>query len=223
MKESKENNKPKKIAPLNPTSYAQMEDGELIELIKEGDERAFAVLIKRYQKSLYSFIFRMLGTPEEAKEIFQETFIRIYKNIHSFNTDSRFSPWAYRIAHNLCIDYLRKSERDILKKQTSPFNEGLGHHSKISEKGEGSHLESPESITYKNQLSKRVQMAVEQLPPKQRAVFVMYQYNNFSYEEIAEALNIPLGTVKSRMHNAIKRLGTLLKPLIAQQNSSDKK
>ncbi len=209
----------KKLEPS--TSYREKSDSELILLAQEGDQKAFEELIKRYQRQLYNFIYRMLGNTEEAKELFQETFLRIYKNLRQFRKDAKFAPWAYRIAHNLCIDQLRRAEKDVLKNKVEPFDREKRPRDPIEHRGDEK-LQTPEQIAYKKQLSQYVQKAVEKLPPKQRAVFILYQYNNFSYDEIAEYLNIPLGTVKSRMHNALKRLESSLKPLIQQKSKKNK-
>ena len=96
------------------SDYTQKSDLELVEACRcDNDQKAFSFLIKRYERPLYNFILRMIGSSAEAEEIFQETFLRIYKNLENFRGGASFSPWAYRIAHNLCIDALRRPDKRI--------------------------------------------------------------------------------------------------------------
>lgn len=190
--------------------YREKTDLELVEAARqEHDEKAFAVLIKRYERPLYNFILRMISSPAEAEEIFQETFLRIYKNLDNFRGGASFSPWAYRIAHNLCIDSLRRPGKRIFveleKDDSGEFS--------VLDRMANERSPNPENELYRRQIGQSIQQAVEELPPKLRSVFVMYQYDHFPYEEIAVILEIPLGTVKSRMHSALQQLSHKLRHL----------
>ncbi len=192
------------------SDYKQKSDLELVEACRQdGDQRAFGVLIKRYERPLYNFILRMIGNPAEAEELFQETFLRIYKNLENFRGGASFSPWAYRIAHNLCIDSLRRPGKRIFVELEKDDDNEVS----VLDRQENEQSPNPENELYRRQIGQSIQEAVDQLPPKLRSVFVMYQYDHFAYEEIAEVLEIPLGTVKSRMHSALKQLSNKLRHL----------
>lgn len=190
--------------------YNQMTDLELVEAARQNrDDRAFAVLIKRYERPLYNFILRMISSPAEAEELFQETFLRIYKNLDNFRGGASFSPWAYRIAHNLCIDSLRRPDKRIFVELEKDDSDEVS----VLDRMVNEQSPNPENELYRRQIGHSIQEAVQELPPKLRSVFVMYQYDHFPYEEIAVVLEIPLGTVKSRMHAALQQLSTKLRHL----------
>lgn len=191
------------------SDYQQMTDLELVEATrKQGDQRAFGILIRRYERPLYNFILRMVSSAADAEELFQETFLRIHQNLDNFRGGASFSPWAYRIAHNICIDTLR-SPRKRLFVSLEAENQGQ---QTLEERLEGESPD-PELEVHRQQVSGQIQNAVDQLPPKLRSVFVMYQYQHMPYDEIAKSLEIPLGTVKSRMHAALKQLSHQLRHL----------
>ncbi len=192
------------------SNYKEQSDIELVEASRrDGDQRAFGELIKRYERPLYNFILRMISSPAEAEELFQETFLRIFKNLDSFRGGASFSPWAYRIAHNLCIDALRRPDKRIFVELEKDDDDEVS----ILDRRENEQSLNPENELYRRQIGHSIQEAVNALPPKLRSVFVMYQYEHFSYDEIAKVLEIPLGTVKSRMHAALKQLSNKLRHL----------
>jgi RNA polymerase sigma-70 factor (ECF subfamily) len=193
------------------SNYSEKTDLELVDLCRiHGDHKAFACIVKRYERSIYNFILRMISSPAEAEELFQETFLRIYNNLENFKGGSSFSPWAYRIAHNLCIDVLRRPEKRVFVELDGQKSDDLS----IIDRHEDTQSPNPEKELYNYQIGQSIQKAVSQLPPKLRAVFVMYQYDNLAYEQIASILEIPLGTVKSRMNAALKQLSHKLRHLI---------
>lgn len=192
------------------TNYATLTDLDLVEAARQhNNRRAFAELLQRYQRPLYNYILRMVRQPAVAEELFQETFLRIYNNLEHFRGGASFSPWAYRIAHNICIDALR-SQRN--RHNVSLEAEQGDTNQTLADRLEG-HSPNPEDELYRQQLGARIQEAVEKLPPAIRAVFVLYQYQHLPYEQIAETLDIPLGTVKSRMHTALQKLSHYLRQL----------
>ena len=192
------------------SDYEDKTDLELVEACRQdGDQAAFGALIKRYERPLYNFILRMVSSPSEAEELFQETFLRIYQNLPSFRGGASFSPWAYRIAHNICIDSLRSPRKRIF---VSLEAETQSTQKTLEDRLEGT-SPNPEDELYRRELGESIAEAVEQLPPKLRSVFVLYQYQHLPYEQIATTLEIPLGTVKSRMHAALKQLSHQLRHL----------
>lgn len=192
------------------TDYRAKTDLELVEACRQDkDQRAFTELIQRYQRPLYNFILRMIQTPAEAEELFQETFLRIYQNLENFRGGASFSPWAYRIAHNICIDSLRSPRRRIFRSLDAENSET---EQSLADRLPGDSPDPEEELS-RQQISRDIQRAVAKLPEKLRSVFVMYQYQHFPYEKIAETLEIPIGTVKSRMHAALKHLSSSLRHL----------
>lgn len=193
------------------SDYEQKSDLELVEICRQkpSNQRAFAELMRRYERPLYNFILRMVGTAAEAEELFQETFLRIFKNLGNFRGGASFSPWAYRIAHNLCIDSLRRPDKRIF---VSFEGEEKKEGPSMEDRLEGT-SPNPEDELYRMQLGEKIQGAVDQLPIKLRSVFVLYQYQHLPYEKIASVLDIPIGTVKSRMHSALKQLSHSLRHL----------
>ena len=181
-------------------------------LIKEGDMKAFEELITRYEQSLFNFIYRYMGDFHTAQDLFQETFYLIFKNRRSFNADLRFSTWAYRIATNVCIDELRKKRREL----EVPLEENkLAHESSLQFTDRGVNPNpmgsSLEERLIKKDIEEKIKDLVNSLPEKLKAVFILSEYQELPCREIAKILEIPLGTVKSRLHNGFKQLVDLIK------------
>jgi RNA polymerase sigma-70 factor (ECF subfamily) len=153
-----------------------------------------------------------MGDFHMAQDLFQETFYLIFKNRRSFNTDLRFSTWAYRIATNACIDELRKKTREL----EVPLEENnLAHESSLqfTERGVNPNPinSSLEERLIKKDIEEKIKALVKSLPEKLRSVFILSEYQDLSCREIAQILEIPLGTVKSRLHNGFKQLVELIK------------
>jgi len=181
-------------------------------LIEEGNMKAFEELITRYEQSLFNYIYRYMGDFHMSQDLFQETFYLIFKNRRSFNTDLRFSTWAYRIATNACIDELRKKTREL----EVPLEENnLAHESSLqfTERGVNPNPINPslEERLIKKDIEEKIKALVKSLPEKLRSVFILSEYQDLSCREIAQILEIPLGTVKSRLHNGFKQLVELIK------------
>ena len=167
------------------------------------DEQALAALIRRYETPLYSFARNMLGNANEAEDIFQETFLRVHQNRLRYKTGAQFRPWIYRIAANLCYDRLRWWKR----RPAASLEADEAH---LSERVPSS-APTPDSAARRAELRRALDSAIALLPTKHRAVFIMARYDGLSYEEIAHILEIPVGTVKSRMNKAVTVLMQQLK------------
>jgi RNA polymerase sigma-70 factor (ECF subfamily) len=176
----------------------------LIERIMRGDAGAFADLAELYKDRLHQFILCILGPDREAEDIAQEAFIQIYRSLGSFRGDCAFGTWAYSITRNVCRHKLRERGREA----------GL-----FSERGEndGSAPDRAPSVELdleNAETGKLVRAAVDGLSPLHRAVIFLSCWEQLSYEEIARALDIPIGTVRSRIHNAMAALAQKLKPVL---------
>jgi RNA polymerase sigma-70 factor (ECF subfamily) len=183
----------------------------MFSLIEERDLGAFEELLTRYERPLLIYIIRQVGDYHRAQDLFQETFYRIFKHRKSFNPDLRFSTWAYRIATNLCINEL-KGKTHELESFIEDINPGKVSSHKYLNKSINKMLSksSPEEKLIKKDLEGKIKDLVKSLPGKLRSTFILSKYQELSHREIAKVLDIPLGTVKSRLRQSFKQLYELI-------------
>jgi RNA polymerase sigma-70 factor (ECF subfamily) len=183
-----------------------MTDTQLITHILNGDRSRFNALVWRWEKPLYNFILRYLGNKELARDVTQRVFIRVYKNLTKLREPEKFSSWLYQIAANLCRDEIKRmNRRDFISLdliQENNENEGYRLPEELHESTEL----SPETKLNQKQIGSLVQKALQQLPEEQRVVIIMKEYQGLKFREIAEALNQPLNTIKSRMYYGLNGL-----------------
>ncbi|MEH7114611.1 RNA polymerase sigma factor SigW [Neobacillus niacini] len=172
-----------------------------IKQVIKGDQDAFADIVEIYSNSIYQLGYRMLGNRHEAEDIAQEAFIRAYVNIKSFNQDLKFSTWLFRIATNLCIDRIRKKKPDYYLDAEVSGTDGLTMYSQLS-----SDSPLPENELESLELQEIVQKEILKLPEKYRSVIVLKYIEELSLNEISEILDMPLGTVKTRIHRGREAL-----------------
>jgi len=173
-------------------SPVEHDDLQLISASKNGDQDAFSLLVQRYQRRVFNLVFRMLQNYEEANEVTQEAFLAAWQGLPSFRGEARFSTWLYRIAYNCALKQLETRKRDkalhtALQAEQSLESEG--------EDPKSAHLE-----TLDNQ--KMIQEQLSQLPPKYRIVLILRHLQDMTYEEMAEVLTIPVGTIKTHLFRA---------------------
>ncbi|MBM4765408.1 RNA polymerase sigma factor SigW [Bacillus sp. B15-48] len=169
--------------------------------VVKGDRNAFAEIVELYKDKVFQLCYRMLGNRHDAEDIAQEAFIRAYVNIQSFNQTKKFSSWIYRIATNLCIDRIRKKKPDYFLDAEVPGTEGLTMYSQVS-----SQQALPEDQLESMELQETVQREITKLPEKYRTVIVLKYMEELSLNEISEILDLPLGTVKTRIHRGREAL-----------------
>ncbi|QCT28508.1 RNA polymerase sigma factor SigW [Bacillus velezensis] len=179
-----------------------------IKQVKKGDQNAFAEIVDLYKDKIYQLCYRMLGNVHEAEDIAQEAFIRAYVNIDSFDINRKFSTWLYRIATNLTIDRIRKKKPDYYLDAEVAGAEGLTMYSQIAADGV-----LPEDAVLSLELSDTIQKKILKLPDKYRTVIVLKYIDELSLIEIGEILNIPVGTVKTRIHRGREALRKQLSDL----------
>ncbi|MGM0846788.1 MAG: RNA polymerase sigma factor SigW [Bacillota bacterium] len=172
-----------------------------IKQVLKGDQDAFAEVIELYKDKVFQICFRMLGNRHEAEDISQEAFIRAYVNIHTFNQNRKFSTWLYRIATNLCIDRIRKKKPDYYLDAEVKGTEGLTMYSQIAADGQ-----LPEEEVEEMELQAEIQRQILKLPDKYRSVIVLKYIEELSLQEISGILDLPLGTVKTRIHRGREAL-----------------
>jgi RNA polymerase sigma-70 factor (ECF subfamily) len=187
----------------------QADDGMLIDRSRSGDRSAFDQLITKHHQRAYQYAFRLTRDPEEAADVVAEAFIRMYKALDNFKGDSAFTTWMYRIATNCFLD-IRKKKRSkpaISLEATVSTTDGEVVY-QFEDMGPTPHdqAETIETMSV-------VQRAIAELPEYQRAIILMYHAEMQSYEEIANVLSLPIGTVKSRLNRARMSLRNLLEPL----------
>ncbi|MBI5833814.1 MAG: sigma-70 family RNA polymerase sigma factor [Armatimonadetes bacterium] len=195
-------------------------DLELIERVRSGDVDAYEHLVRRYQPRVFAHVQRMLGSQpslgsmEEAADLTQEVFVKVYQTLPRYRAQASFQTWLYRVTANLCVDRYRRRQRTpvVARSLDAPLETDSGEvELEVPDWGsEPSHrLQSAE-------LRREVHRALEVLSDKLRAVIVMHDLEGLSYEEVAEALRIPLGTVKSRLFHARAALKAQLEPYLGQ-------
>lgn len=188
-------------------------DESLLAAFLEGEEKTFEQLVRRHERPLLNFLYRYLGEVQEAEEVFQETFIRVYTKALRFDPEKKFKTWLYTIALNLArTAFKRKRTSPLLARQ----DDSGGSQDKIVLEGQASEEYLPEKKQNNRELGELVENAVKSLPRRQREVFMLYQYQELSYAEIAAVLGRPLGTIKSQMHYAILALRDKLKDAYSQ-------
>jgi len=201
---------------MTEASAAQADISELVRKAKQDDDEAFGMLVEQYQDNIYGYVFRMLHDPEEAEDVAQEVFIRAYQNLAGFREAASFKTWLYRIATNLAIDAARTRKRrwsdTVSLDEPVETDEGeLSRQLPADRRGTVSQVES-------SQLQQIVAEAIAQLSAKLRTVVTLYDIEGLSYEEIAEVLGCPVGTVKSRLFNARNQLRDKLEEKIDVEN-----
>jgi len=178
---------------------------QLIEAVLDGDGNAFRGLVETYQARIYNIIYGMVHNRDDAQELTQDSFIKAYKKLDTFNLGTKFYTWVCRIAVNTTIDFLRKHKN----RQHLSFDEGIG----IQESAGVSdmHYESnPEQAAIQEETRQKIIEAVDELPEDQKQILILKEIDGLSYKEISEVLSVPQGTVMSRLYYARKKLQDIL-------------
>jgi RNA polymerase sigma-70 factor (ECF subfamily) len=183
-----------------------MDDHLLIRRAQEGDRTALNQLIRKHEQRAYQYAFRLTRNPEEAADVVAEAFVRVYNALPNFKGQSAFTTWLYRILTNCFLD-IRKKEKN---RATSSLEAALQTDEGDLERQIEDPGMTPHDEAEKTERETRVERAVSELPEYQRAMIVMYHAEMLSYEEIAAALDLPIGTVKSRLNRARLSLRELL-------------
>lgn len=185
-----------------------LEDFALIDKATiQKDETAYADLMKRYKKPVYHMILKMVRNVDDAEDLTIEAFAKAFKNLHRFKKDYTFSTWLFRIATNNCIDFIRKKRLETLSLD-SPFKGDDGDSINIDVQDTDL---NPQEETIKRQKVKLVRKFVTMLPPKYQRLVKLRYFDELSYEEIAEELEAPLGTIKAQLHRARELLQDIIR------------
>jgi RNA polymerase sigma-70 factor (ECF subfamily) len=192
-----------------PPPLAAATDQEIVARARAGEEAAYRELIRRYERPVFSLLFRMVRDRELAEDLAQETFVKALNAIESYRPEFKFSSWIFKIANNAAIDHLRRRELDTLSLDGSP-------HAETPEAIEatalqiGDRQETPLDAVEAKELGGAIEAAISQLRPEYRSCILLRHVEGRAYEEIAEILGLPLGTVKTYIHRARNELRVAL-------------
>ena len=191
-------------------------DAMLVERAVAGDQRAFELLVIKYQRRIERLIGRMVRDVNLVEDIAQETFIRAYRALHQFRGDAQFYTWLYRIAVNTAKRFLLK-----LKNDPAVFQSALQGNDEDDEtfqrRNEPSTDETPESVLAAKEIGQAVNAALEALPDDLKQALTLREIDGLSYEEITDVMNCPLGTVRSRIFRAREAVSNKVKPMLEKQ------
>jgi RNA polymerase sigma-70 factor (ECF subfamily) len=184
--------------PARPRATVSAEEKALIERCKRGDLAAFNDLVRKYEKQVYNFAYRLTGNYDDANDVAQDAFLRVFNAIGTFRGDASFSTWLFRITTNVFLD-----ER---KRAKAHPHASLDEYLELEESSVARQIEdpspTPEAILEESERAQLLQKAIGGLPEYQRAMVTLYHGQQKSYEEIAEIMDLPIGTVKSRLNRA---------------------
>ena len=187
-------------------------DEQLLQRYLNGDEEAFAALIRRYERELFNFLVRFVGDRTLAEDVFQETFLQLHNSAAAFDASRRLRPWLFTIAANKARDAMRSRWR----RRAMPLDATVASDSDEQSSYASlmpSHIPSPEEYLTNFETRQAVQNIVLEMPDNLRTVLVLSYFQEFPYKEIAETLGVPLGTVKSRLHAAVRYFASRWKAL----------
>lgn len=171
-------------------------DEELVALSIGGDRDSFDQLVQRWERQIFALAYRTLGREDDARDVCQETFLRAYRALPGFKGEAKFSSWIYRIAVNLCRDWMRKQRRTPVVQ----VPEGMDLADLAAERGP---VESIETLVARRQLSNKVAVAMRTLPDEQRTAILLKEFHGLTFQEIAEMQGCPLSTVKTRLYQGL--------------------
>lgn len=186
-------------------------DIALVQRAQANDRAAFNEIVLRYKSKVYNYVRRMVASVGDAEDLTQETFVRAYLSIHSFQSRASLNTWLFRIATNLCIDYSRKAKRQ------QGLTTSLAQENSEEEETEREIPDvafDPQRLLLNKELGTQLDQALRDLPEKLRTVVLLYDIEGLAYEEIAAIVACPLGTVKSRLFNARNALRSKLAPYL---------
>ena len=192
-----------------PSDLGTVSDQEVVEWALKGNERACRELVRRYERPVFSLVFRMVRHRERAEDLTQETFVKALNALESYRPDYKFSSWIFKIANNTAIDHLRRKELETLSIDGAPDADSAdtARESALQLRDAG---ESPLDELEARELGSAIERAIGQLRPEYRSCIILRHVEGYPYEEIAELLELPQGTVKTYIHRARNELKQVL-------------
>lgn len=197
------------VSGLSPAAYQALSDQDVARHAVQGREAAYRELIRRYQRPVFSLVYRMVRDRELAEDLAQETFIKVLNAIDSYRPEYKFSSWIFKIANNAAIDQLRRRGLNTLSLDGSPHAESADAiEATTLQISDGAENQLDEVAS--RELGSQIEVAINQLRPEYRSCIILRHIDGRPYEEIAEMLDLPLGTVKTYIHRARNELRILL-------------
>ncbi|MAE64113.1 MAG: RNA polymerase subunit sigma-70 [Phycisphaeraceae bacterium] len=194
-------------------------DEELVRQNRQGRQEAFTEIVKRYEQELYHFLVRFMGSRPAAEDVFQDTFLQVHRSLDTFQLERRFKPWLFTIAANKARDHLRRNKRRAASQLSAPIQAGGEEDRQFLDLMQ-SDLPLPADEASKREIQQRVRDVIEDLPEHLREILVLAYFHQLPYKEIAGILDIPLGTVKSRLHSAVGTFAECWRRLMGDQDES---
>ena len=197
------------MPPIQVLDLANLPDADVVALAQKGREPAYRELIRRYERPVFSLVYRMVRDRELAEDLTQDTFVKVLSHIEKYRSEFKFSSWLFKIANNVAIDHLRRRQLDTISMEGSP-------HATTSDLAEATSFElatqdeTPLQELEARELGSEIERAIAHLRPEYRACILLRHVEDKSYEEIAATLDLPLGTVKTYIHRARHELRKLL-------------
>lgn len=195
---------------MSGTLLSALTDEELVTRSRTGDTESFNHLVRRWERPIFALAYRTLGREEDARDVTQETFLRAFRALPGFKGDAKFSSWLYRIAINLCRDFMRRDRRApmVAIPEGVPIQEIAADRQPV---------ETVEDMAARAELSTAVRAAMELLPEEQRTAIILKEYHGLTFQEIADLMNCPLSTAKTRLYQGL----TLVRRHLAEQGKFD--
>ena len=191
---------------INPNfSDNAKNDFHIVSRAKEGDQKAYAELMQRYKDSIYFMALKMVNNKDDAMDLTVETFGKAFENLGKYKPDFAFSTWLFRIATNNCIDFIRKKRLNVVSLNSLTDQDGEERQFEVR-----SENLNPEETSIKKQENEKLKNIVDQLPSRYRTLIILRYFEEQSYEEIAQQLDLPLGTVKAQLFRARDLLANVM-------------
>ena len=187
---------------------AQSVESDLIRAAQSGDQEAFERLVRAYDQSVLRIALNLLRSPEDARDVYQEAFLRVYRNLHSFRFDCSFHTWLYRIVTNICLDHLRK--RKVRREEPTVIDTREGPVDRMERVEEDSAHADPERTLWNLQLGSRINSALENLTPRERVVFELRHYQGLRLRNIGEVLGTSEEAAKNCLFRATQKMRAIL-------------
>ncbi len=189
---------------------AKRSDAALVKRVQQGDKQAFNLLVLKYQTKIVNLVMRYVRDPDEANDVAQEAFLKAYRALPRFRGDSAFYTWLYRIAVNTAKNYLVAAKRRPVE-----YDLDLQDPEQYDMQARLKDIDSPERVIMKDEVQRTINEAIQDLPEDLRTAIVLRELEGMTYEEIAETMECPVGTVRSRIFRAREAISKRIEPLLA--------
>ncbi|MDQ7091962.1 MAG: RNA polymerase sigma factor RpoE [Methylococcales bacterium] len=193
----------------NQSNINKIFDNDLVKKVQEGDKSAYDLLVIKYQHRIIQLVNRYIKDPSEAQDVAQETFIKAYRALANFRGDSAFYTWLYRIAINTAKNYLLSRSR-----RYSDYQVDVQEAEQIENAQQLQGMDTPESLLMNDDIVQTIEATIEELPEEMRVAIILREFEGMSYDEIAQTMECPVGTIRSRIFRAREAIDKKLTPLL---------